>query len=77
MIKEHLHISFKEVEATGIILRRAKFEPWQNFDTQFDQYKRNWPSDCDEMHSYELISKHFPHAQPPNDRIHVIVSCNN
>lgn len=30
----------EEVEPTGIILRRADFEPWQNFDTQFDQYKR-------------------------------------
>src|SRR5436853_6629759 len=53
MIKEHLHISFKEVEAIGIILRRANFEPWQNFDTQFDQYKRNEFSECVEMHSYE------------------------
>ena len=79
MIKEHLHISFKEVEPTGIILLRANFEPFLDFDTQFNQYERDRGSDCKEMHSNELISRHFPqprngHAQPQNDRIHIIVT---
>jgi hypothetical protein len=41
MIKERWPILLKEVEPTGIILRRADFEPWQNFDTQFNQYQLN------------------------------------
>jgi hypothetical protein len=72
LIKEHLHISFKEVEPTGIFLWKSD-GVWQSFSDQFHQFRgRKFPG-CKRIYPHELISKHFP-TQPSNDNIHVIVT---
>jgi hypothetical protein len=71
MTKE-LWPSLQKVDPNEINLKKSD-GAYQSLSIELEQFKKGEFTGCEEISPYGLISKHFP-SQPPNDRIHVVVT---